>query len=592
MTETAGTWSAGVEAQLPGNANANQNVDVNQVSCASPGNCTAIGDYKDTSGNFEGLLLAQTGGTWSAGVEAPLPAGAATTSQSVNLPSVSCVAAGNCTAVGSYVDGAGHSQALLLTEISGAWAQGIVAPLPADAAPNPNASLSSVSCAAAGNCTAVGRYTNGSGNSIPLLLTETSGTWAPGAAASLPANLPATGQSVNFLSVSCVSAGNCSAGGYYVDTSGGNQGLLLNQVAGVWGPAIGASLPANASTTLQNASLSSVSCVSAGACMAVGAYSDSSANREGLLVSEASGTWGPGLEASLPANAATIGPTVNLNSVSCVSAGNCSAVGYYSVTNVNRHGVLLTTAPFQPGVTVSAPATGTSGSPIAASSVAAVLTGGSAATGTIAFTLFGPQSSAPSSCASGGTPVGSATVAGDGSYHPAAAFTPAKPGNYWWYASYSGDGGNDPEGSACGASMPDTVITAPPVITAPLIVKIATKRATVISGKAGIRLVCSGGAVRASCQGKLTLTVRRRVVRFVHHRRKVIFKTITLAGASYRMPRGTTKTIELPLTSAAVLALHNARGHHLVALATATQQSGHPATGNVTLQLPRTRTRR
>ena len=139
--------------------------------------------------SFQGLLLTETAGTWSAGVEAVLPGNAATTPQQVSLASISCASPGNCSAVGSYDTGSWVSQGLLLTETSGSWAPGVEAALPANADPaSPEAGLKSVSCASPGNCTAVGSYADHSSNKEGLLLTETAGGWATGVEASLPAN--------------------------------------------------------------------------------------------------------------------------------------------------------------------------------------------------------------------------------------------------------------------------------------------------------------------------------------------------------------------------------------------------------------------
>ena len=116
--------------------------------------------------------------------------------------------------------------------------------------------------------------------------------------------------------------------------------------------------------------------------------------------------------------------------------------------------------------TVSAPAGETAGTEIAAGSLGATLSGaGNGATGTITFTVFGPQSSAPTDCGTGGAPVGAVTVSGDGSYSPSAGFTPTAAGSYWWYASYSGDTDNAPSGSGCGAGMASTAVTNPTATT-------------------------------------------------------------------------------------------------------------------------------
>ena len=112
-----------------------------------------------------------------------------------------------------------------------------------------------------------------------------------------------------------------------------------------------------------------------------------------------------------------------------------------------------------PSLSASALGSGVAGSPIAGSSVSATLSGGSAASGTLTFTVFGPQSSAPTSCTSGGTTIGTASVSGDGSYHPSAGYTPTTAGDYWWYASYDGDPNNNAAGSTCGAAMAETIAT-------------------------------------------------------------------------------------------------------------------------------------
>jgi hypothetical protein len=164
---------AGVGAPLPANAGSNPGASVGSVSCASAGNCTAVGGYTDSSGHRQGLLLTQTSGTWATGVEAALPANAGS-NPGAGLGSVSCASAGNCTTVGHYTDSSGNRQGLLLTQTSGTWATGVQAAPPANAGSNPGADLNAVSCASAGNCTAAGTYTDSSGHTQGLLLTQTS----------------------------------------------------------------------------------------------------------------------------------------------------------------------------------------------------------------------------------------------------------------------------------------------------------------------------------------------------------------------------------------------------------------------------------
>lgn len=145
--------------------------------------CSAVGAYVDSSGSQEGLLLTETAGSWATGVEAALPANAASSNQHVQWGSVSCASAGNCTAVGQYTSVGGGFRGLLLTETDRSWSSAIEAVAPV---PSSNAWLNSVSCSSAGNCTAAGAYLDGSGVEQGLLLTETAGSWATGTEAALP----------------------------------------------------------------------------------------------------------------------------------------------------------------------------------------------------------------------------------------------------------------------------------------------------------------------------------------------------------------------------------------------------------------------
>jgi hypothetical protein len=63
LTETAGTWAAGVEAPVPADAAANPQTGLPSVSCAPGGNCTAVGSYFDSSGGTQGLVVNQTATT-------------------------------------------------------------------------------------------------------------------------------------------------------------------------------------------------------------------------------------------------------------------------------------------------------------------------------------------------------------------------------------------------------------------------------------------------------------------------------------------------------------------------------------------------
>ena len=109
------------------------------------------------------------------------------------------------------------------------------------------------------------------------------GTWGtaremPGTAA-LDQGLPA-----EALSVSCASAGNCSAGGTYADVPDSSQAFVASEVNGTWRTAI--EVPGLAALNQGEAAVNSVSCAMAGNCAAVGYYFDSSRHAQAFVVNE------------------------------------------------------------------------------------------------------------------------------------------------------------------------------------------------------------------------------------------------------------------------------------------------------------------
>jgi hypothetical protein len=131
---------------------------------------------------------------------------------------------------------------------------------------------------------------------------------------------------------------------------------------------------------------------------------------------------------------------------------------------------LLTVDKASPTVTTVATPTASAGETI---SDEATLTGssGSNATGTITFTVFGPNNA---TCDGVGTPAGSATVTGDGTYS-SDAVPVVRAGTYRWIASYSGDANNnefttqcnDPnETSEVGKASPTVTTVATPTASA------------------------------------------------------------------------------------------------------------------------------
>ena len=267
---------------------------------------------------------------------APVPADASGTYSTVT--GVSCASAAFCTAVGAYTDTSGNTEGQLLTWSGGAWAAA-KAHLPAGAAATgQQAFMEGVSCPAASFCSAVGVYDDASGVEQGVLLTWSGGTWTA-AEAPLPADAGNSGQLAFVNAVACPTASYCTAVGSYDTTSGNTRGLLLAWLGGAW-KAAAAPVPAGASSTATLGGILDVSCASVSFCIAGGVYDNTAGVRQGLLLTLSAGTW-TAADAPAPGNAGNPAEEV-VDGVSCPSASFCAADGYYTDTAAAKQGVFLT----------------------------------------------------------------------------------------------------------------------------------------------------------------------------------------------------------------------------------------------------------
>jgi hypothetical protein len=319
---TAGTWHAAIE--VPGTAALNRggNAVVDSLSCGSTSNCSAVGTYTDGSGHLQAFVASERGGAWGKAVELPGLA-ALNKGGDARVHSVSCASAGNCAVGGGYTDGSGHLQAFVASERGGAWQAAVELPGMAALDKGRHAGVLSVSCASAGNCAAGGGYTDGSGHTQAFVASESNGIWY--AAVEVPGiGALNKGGLAQVDSVSCGSAGNCLAGGFYF--SAGGQTFVASELGGTWHAAI--ELPGTARlNTGGSARVLSVSCASAGNCAAGGFFTDDTRRGQAFLASERGGAWYAAIEVP---GAAALSGGAEVASVSCASGGNCAAGGFYT----------------------------------------------------------------------------------------------------------------------------------------------------------------------------------------------------------------------------------------------------------------------
>jgi hypothetical protein len=333
LNEVNGVWRDPTTVTPPSNAVVADGVSLYAVSCGAVGNCSGVGTYADSAQNQRSFVVDEVGGVWQKALEVTLPANASTNSQVSDLHSIACSSVGNCSAVGAYSVSAGTNllqEAFVVNEIAGHWQSAKEITLPAGANFNPFAELSQVSCASVGNCSAAGSYIDASNVDRALVATEVKGTWRAGTALLLPTNASQYA-GATLSEVSCASAGDCAVAGTYNATGGTEQLLVDSETNGSWARATEIQAPANAAASphVLLYGFNGVDCPSVGNCAAGGQYQDKSGNYQGFFVNEVNGHWLTASELSLPAGAVQAGKNGGVVSISCIAPGNCSAGAAY-----------------------------------------------------------------------------------------------------------------------------------------------------------------------------------------------------------------------------------------------------------------------
>src|SRR5216683_5753540 len=213
-----GSWGRAITVPGLGALNKGRNAGVLSVSCPSAGSCAAGGDYRDGGGHQQGFVAVERNGRWRLAIEAP-GLGALNKNGNAEVSSVSCASPGYCAAGGyfgnrdsnPYVVSSGRG--FVVSETNGHWGRAVEVPGLGVLNKGGNAHVSSVSCASPGNCAAGGDYTSdASGRLQAFVVSETGGSW--GSAREVAGNVYVPGGGT-VDSMSCASAGNCSAGGTY-----------------------------------------------------------------------------------------------------------------------------------------------------------------------------------------------------------------------------------------------------------------------------------------------------------------------------------------------------------------------------------------
>lgn len=282
-SERNGRWGKAVEVPRIASLNAGGNAVVSEVSCPSAGSCSAAGSYDDKSGHFQVFVVSQRNGKWGKAVEFP-GSGQLNAGGVANILALSCPSAGNCAAGGYYTDHVGHLQAVVASERNGTWGKALKVPGLTKLNAGGNAQIRSLSCPSAGNCVAAGLYKDAQGRDQALLVSESHGRWRPAFEVPGTAALNAGGDASAF-GVSCSSAGNCAAGGVYLDRLSAGQAFIVTRKNGRWSKAF--EVPGTASLNRGGgAEILALSCTSAGECGAAGFYREIAARFEVFVTTQ------------------------------------------------------------------------------------------------------------------------------------------------------------------------------------------------------------------------------------------------------------------------------------------------------------------
>ena len=343
----ANVWSPALKVTLPANAPVRESdALLRSINCSNAGNCSAVGTYADATPGYaraHAMTASEVSGTWQRATELTLPSDANANSFA-SLSQISCVRAGDCVAVGSYIDHDGVTRALVVTQVNNLWRGAQSLALPGNASAYAGATLTGVACSPAGGCTATGTYNSNAGQVEGLAASFVNATWQRGVELAMPANALVDPQVFlyGFSDVACSAPGNCATGGQYRDRQGLYQGFVDSEVNGVWRRASEVVLPGGAPQAGKNGGVVALSCPANGTCRAGAAYDDANSNYQALTITQTNGRWNAGQKVTLPKGATSVGVAGGLYGLQCSTQTTCSAIGSYIDGSANYQGFTLT----------------------------------------------------------------------------------------------------------------------------------------------------------------------------------------------------------------------------------------------------------
>ncbi len=333
VSETNGVWRAPISLVPPVEAGANPDVTIYDVSCGAAGNCAAVGSFLDRARNMMPFTANEVGGRWGRAVELTLPKNALVNGQSGELRGVDCSSADNCSAVGEYFDNYRaypRSQGFVASEVRGHWSKASEVTIAPKTNFNPFVSFAQLACSSAGNCVGVGSFIDDHDVTEGLVVNQVRGVWRKGEEISLPEDASAFSDA-SLSEVSCLAGSTCSALGTFLTQSGALEVMASSGAHGTWSRAEELTMPvgANLNPHAFLFGFNGIACASPGNCSAGGQYEDSAGTYQGFLANEENGVWSQSVAMSLPSGGVSAGQNGGVVALSCPSVGQCQASGSY-----------------------------------------------------------------------------------------------------------------------------------------------------------------------------------------------------------------------------------------------------------------------
>jgi hypothetical protein len=303
--ETLIEQNNGTDWTLTSSPNTGSTRVLNSVACNSATDCWAVGGFTDMTNNFQNAPLIEhnTGNGWTV-VRGQLGTG----STDSYLDAISCLGQTDCWAVGSQTLEGGQQQPLAQHFDGTSWT------VATSVNPNPGLwnVLTGVSCASSNDCWAVGYYNNGSVYQAQIEHYDGS-LWS---VVRGPVFIPAQQNVLN--SVFCNSGNDCWAVGYDISTTTHVFETLIEHYDGnAW------TVASSPQIALSN-ELIALTCTSASDCWAVGNQDNGTAYQTLIEHYDGNG-WTIFNSDNTGASESNL-----LNNVTCLSAKECWAVGYFS----------------------------------------------------------------------------------------------------------------------------------------------------------------------------------------------------------------------------------------------------------------------